>query len=403
MRQRLTTRVAEDLTVQGRGATKESKGSGIDNDVYDMNDTDHERNDPSREEYAKGDPSAWAEDPNTKNPAADDSKREETGHAPLIDKHKYAGDTEKDAAEAIANVRRLEEKAVRAIVASQRALPGASKKDIEAQSAAFMHMPDDCLNGTLARQEKLAREIAAAAEKSADDAEEAAEAPDEAAAEAPAEAAAEAPAEAEASDDKEAKKEEKEKEELPPFLQKKLASMAMELAQEIVKEAAKKGVSSINTNDPEMNISNASEEEEPKESEAADEETAEKTAGSKKGPGIPDGTGPRGGTDECPMTGDDGKDDEGDGKKEEKEEKKEEKKDDDEMDISFGEDEDEGKDASDDILSQIFSNVTASADKKGASKLSGLVRKQASEGAAADLDSVLMAGTPPDINHLFQQ
>lgn len=368
MRQRLTTRVAEDLTVQGRGATKESKGSGIDNDVYDMNDTGHEKNDPSREEYAKGDPSSWAEDPNMKDPAADDSKREETGHAPLIDKHKYA-------TEAIANVRRLEEKAVRAIVASQRALPGATKQDIEQQAAAFMHMPDECLNGTLARQEKLAREIVGAAEKSVEDA----EAPTEGAAEAPAEAAEdkeaakeEAPAEAEASDDKEAKKEEKkDDEDLPEFLQKKLASMAAELAKEMVKEAAKKGVSSVNTNDPAMNISNASEEE-PKETEEAEEKAEEAEEGEKA-----------------------------EEKAEEAEEKAEEK--DASNDITFGDDDGEAKDANDDLLSQIFSNVTASTEKKGASKLSGLVKKQASEGGSADLESILMSGTPPDINHLFQQ
>lgn len=58
-------------------------------------------------------------------------------------------------------------------------------------------------------------------------------------------------------------------------------------------------------------------------SDESDEDNgAEKTAGSKKGPGIPDGTGPRGGTGACPMTkseGDEGDEDEEKGEKEEPE------------------------------------------------------------------------------------
>jgi hypothetical protein len=377
MRQRLTTRTAEDLTVKSKGDVKESKGSGIDNDVYDQNDTGHEKNDPDRGEYAKGDPSAWAEDVHTKPVNKDDKNREETGHAPLVDKHA--------AAEAIATVRKLEEKAARCIVAAQRTLPGADRDMVEAQAASFMHMPDSELNATLSRQEKLAKMIAGAAEEVTKETEEktAEEVKTPEASNAP--EAVKAP---EASKEEEAgkkgeippqflkgkKEDKKEDEDLPAFLQKKLASIEAELA--TLKEATKKGVSSINTNKSEMNISNASDEgakeEAPKAEEAPKEEKAEEPKEDKK-----------------------------EDKKEEKKEDKEEKKDDDSDEITFG-DEEEGKDASDDsLLNQIFSTVTASADKKGAATLSGLVKKQASSGTT-DLDSILMDGTPPSVNHLFQ-
>jgi len=394
MRERLTTRIAEDMTVKSKGETKESKGSGVDNDAYDQNDTGHEKNDPDRNEYAKGDPSAWAEDVHTKKVNVDDKNREETGHAPLVDKHA--------AAEAIATVRKLEEKAARCIVAAQRTLPGADREMIEGQAASFMHLPDSELNATLARQEKLAKMIAGAAEEASKEAkkeEEAGKGKEEEAAAKPKEEevakpkeeeAAAKPKEEEAAKAPEAKKEEaackeeeagkkgvippqflkgekkeekdEKEEDMPPFLKKKLASLEAEIA--TLKEAAKKGVSSINTNKTEMNISNAS------------DESAK--------PAAPVAA-------ECP-------------KEEKKEEKAEEKKDEGEKkdEVTFGEAEEEGKDASDDaLLSQIFSTVTASADKKGATSLSGMVKKEASSGST-DLDSILMEGTPPSINHLFQ-
>ena len=364
MRQRLTTRVAEDLTVKSKGETKESKGSGIDNDVYEMSDTGHEKNDPERGEYAKGDPPAWAEDVYGKKVNMDDKNREETGHAPLVDKHA--------AQEAIATVRKLEEKAARCIVAAQRTLPGADRDMIEAQAASFMHMPDSELNATLSRQEKLAKMIAGAADEAAKETEEdegkkeedKAEEKEEKADDKDAGKKGEIPPQFlkgdEKKDDKEAckpaakeeeaaKKDEKDdgEKDVPAFLKQKLASLEAEIL--TLKEAAKKGVSSINTNKTEMNISNAADETKPEE------------------------------------------------KKEEP--KPECKKDD---DITFG-DAEEGKEAADDnLLDQIFSTVTASADKKGAATLTGLVKKEASTGGA-DLDSILMEGVPPSVNHLFQR
>ena len=357
MRQRLTTRVAEDLTVKSKGETKESKGSGIDNDVYNLNDTGHEKNDPDRGEYAKGDPSAWGEDVYTKPVNTDDKNREETGHAPLVDKHA--------AIEAIATVHKLEEKAARCIVASQRALPGADRNMIEAQAASFMHLPDEELNATLMRQEKLARLIAGAAEEAA--AETVVEDKEAKKGEIPPQFLKPADEPADKPADKDAKK----GEDLPEFLQKKLASLEAEIAS--LRTAAKKGISSINTNDTGMNITNANEESE-----------GDKPEGDK-----PEGGTPEGGTPE----GDKAKKPEGDRAKK-----------DDAGEVTFGDD-DEGsdRDASDNnLLNQIFSTVTASTEKKGAKTLAGLVKKEASTSGTSDLDSILMDGVPPSINHLFQ-
>lgn len=350
MRQRLTTRIAEDMTVKSKGETKESKGSGIDNDVYDMNDTGHEKNDPKREEYAKGDPSAWAEDVYTKPVNTDDSKREETGHAPLIDKHATV--------EAIATVRRLEEKAARCIVASQRALPGAERTMIEAQAASFMHLPDSELNATLARQEKLARMIAAAADEAVEEAQDS----DDAEKDTEKDTEKAKDTEAACVKTEEAGKKEKKDEDLPDFLKEKLASLEAEIA--TLKEAATKGVSSVNTNKTEMNITNAAEE-------CKENEEAEK------------------------------KEEKAKDLLEEAEEMEENGEDKDAgNEVTFGDD--EGKEASDDsLLDQIFSTVTASAEKKGAKTLAGLVKKEASSGGV-NLDSILMDGVPPNVSHLFQ-
>lgn len=162
-RTRLTNRIAADM-LSKKNTQVEAKGSGIDNDPYDMNDTNHSKNDPLYDEYAKGDPSAWAEDPHMKNPAVDDDKREETGHAPLVDR--------RTAAEVVASAKKMEMKAVKCIVASQRMLPGASDDVIEKQAAAFMHIPDFELDATLSRQEDLAKAISKAASESSDDVDE---------------------------------------------------------------------------------------------------------------------------------------------------------------------------------------------------------------------------------------
>ena len=294
-RTRLTSRTASDMKSKP-GTQVEAKGSGVDNDSYNMNDTGHEKNDPSISEYEKGDPEAWAEGVNKENPAKNDQKREETGHAPLIDKHA--------AQEAIASARKLEEKAVKAIIASQRMLPGATDEIIEKQAGILMHLPEEGLNATLANQEGLAQMIAkAASESSEDDKEE--EKKEE---EKEVEAAEETPAE-------EKKEEEKEVEATEMTPQEKLASLKKQ-AEDLEKQ--------IN---------------------AAEETPAE-------------------------------------------EKKEEEKEEDKEVDAS---------DAS--LLDQIFSGVMPAPMKKGASKLSGMVKKEASSSGSGSLDGLWASA--PDVRDIF--
>lgn len=309
-RNRLTNRVASDMKSKP-GTQVEAKGSGIDNDPYNMNDTGHESNDPSVSEYAKGDPSAWAEDVNKDNPAKDDQKREETGHAPLIDKHA--------ATEAIASARKLEEKAVKAIIASQRMLPGATDEIIEKQAGILMHLPEEGLNATLANQEGLAQMIAKAASDSSsveanDDEDEDDKTVDASADEdkkpAPADAPADAPVE-------EKKEEEEEKSaaavEMTP--QEKLASLKKQ-AEELEKQ-----------------INAAACEKKPEENAEEDKAASEV----------------------------------------------------------------EASDAS--LLDQIFSGVMPSPIKKGASKLSGMVKKEASSSGTGELSGLWSSA--PDVRDVF--
>lgn len=307
-RNRLTNRVASDMKSKP-GTQVEAKGSGVDNDVYNMNDTGHEKNDPSVSEYAKGDPEAWNEGVNKDKVNKDDQKREETGHAPLVDKHA--------ATEAIASARRLEEKAVKAIIASQRMLPGATDEIIEKQAGILMHLPEEGLNATLSNQESLAKLIAKAASDSSEESEEEKEeeTPDEEEKEEEKSAAEETP-------DEEKKEEEKAATvEMTP--KEKLASLKKQ-AEELEKQI------------------NAAEEK--KEDDACDKEAGEK------------------GDEETSK-----------------------------------EDEETSKEAS--LLDQIFSGVMPSPIKKGASKLSGMVKKEASSGANNDLASLWASA--PDVKDVF--
>jgi hypothetical protein len=301
-RTRLTTRTAADMKSKP-GTQVEDKGSGIDNDTAKMNNPEHEKNDPSVSEYAKGDPSAWAEDVNKNNPAKDDQKREETGHAPLLDKHA--------AEDAIASARRLEGKAVKAIIASQRMLPGATEEVISKQASILMHLPEEGLNATLTHQEGLAHMIAKAADDSSEESKE---------------------------EDKKEKEEGEEKEET------KDAS-----AEEKVEDKKEEETKDANAIIAKL----AAEVEDLKKKLQGDEKSGKDAAAS-----VED-------------------------KKEEKEEAKEETK--------------EASDSS--LLDQIFSGVMAPTIKKGASKLSGMVKKEASTSASNDL-SGLWAGAP-DVSDVF--
>ena len=160
-RVRLTDKVAADMKSKANTQV-EDKGANVDNDVHDMNNTGHEKNDPKVDQYAKGGPSEWAEDVDSSNLWKKD-KRDDMNVSEM---------TAKQAAEAVAAAKKLEEKAIKCIVASQRMLPGAMDTIIEAQAADLMHLPENSLNATLARQEELAKSLVKTAAKAEDDADE---------------------------------------------------------------------------------------------------------------------------------------------------------------------------------------------------------------------------------------
>jgi hypothetical protein len=324
-RERLTSKTAEDLLI---------------NDTAAMNNPDHAKNDPKIDEYAKGSPSEWAEDVDGSDLWKKDKRNE--SNVPEM--------TTKQAAEAVAAAKKLEAKAIKCIVASQRMLPGASDEWIEAQAADLLHLPDICVNATLARQEGLAKLIAKAASESAEESEEGDkdDKDDEDTSEAPAgddEDTSEAPA---GDDDKTAGKaapaeggtedDDLEKmasaiisgdiSKLPPALQAHIKK----------KQEEKKDVDAVKAVKKE-------------EDENADEVV---NAGKSK------------------KEDDEGMTDEG-----------------------------MNRDASEEVslLDEIFSSVTASDSKKGANTLKGLVRKEASEGSNG-MDSLWDA--PPDVSKVFR-
>jgi hypothetical protein len=368
------------------GAQVEDKGSGIDNDVFDMNDTGHSKNNPSVGEYAKGDPEAWNEGVNKDKVNKDDSKREETGHAPLIDKHA--------AQEAIASARRLEEKAVKAIIASQRMLPGATDEIIEKQAGILMHLPEEGLNATLANQEGLAQMIAKAAASSSEEEDE-----EEDASSKDAGVKKDEEEEDAASKDAGSKKDEEEEDASSKDAgKKKLAALKRKVA-EIEKKLE---------DEEEASSKDAGKKEE-------EEEASSKDAGKKKEEDEEEDASSKDAGQNDPHYFDLKKKkeklanlikqaeelekevDKDEKKKEEEEEEGEEveashkgKKEEDEEEAT-------SKDAS--LLDQIFSGVMPSPIKKGASKLSGMVKKEASSSNSSDLSSLW--STAPDVREIF--
>ncbi len=376
-RKRLTTRIAEDMKSKPNTQV-EAKGSGVDNDPYNMNDTGHEANDPKFDEYAKGDPSAWAEDVHTQNPAVDDSKRDETGHAPLIDR--------RTASEAVAAVKKLEAKAVKTIVAAQRVLPGAPDGVHEKVAAILMHLPEEGLNQVLQYQEDLAKAIGKAASESSEEVKSEAK---EAMSDEDKKAFGERMKELRAKKKKEAAELAEEFKDAPAEIRKQaMAEMGYEEeeeeeGEEKEKKEEKKDDDKEACADKESgelppalkeHIEKKKEEGEEKEKEEGEEKDA---------------------TDAKAANGDEDKSEEKD-KDESKDEKKEEEKDEKKEEES---DSEEIKLSSDDtLLDQIFTNVSASDDKKGASKLSGMVKKEASE---SGVELSQLWGTSPDISAVF--
>ena len=333
MRERLTS----------KSAAEEDKGTGIMNDPYQVNNPEHEKNDPKVDEYAKGDPSAWGEDVNKDLPGGKKDKRDPDTHIPEI--------TAKMAAEAVQAAHKLEEKAVKCIVASQRILPGAEDEIIQHQAADLMHLPDNMVDAMLNRQEELANTIAKAAacmdKKEEDEKDE------------------EKDAAAECKDEKkeDEKKDEKDAGEIPEGLKK------FQEAQKA--KGGKKDDKKEDKKEDKEDEKDAEDKEDKKEDEKKEDEKEEKDAEDKK--------------DEK----EEKKDEEKDAAKEEKEdEKKDEEKD---AGVEL--------EASASLLDDIFAGVIASDTKKGAKSLSGLVKKEASESNSDPLAGIWK--TDPDISNLF--
>lgn len=310
-RQRLTSRTAFDTSKVAAG---EEGKKWV--EPYDQNDTNHGKNDPDIDQYAEGDPEAWGEGVNKDNPAKDDSKRIETGHAPLVDKHA--------ASEAIASARQLETRAVKCIIASQRMLPGAPDELIEKQASVLLQLPESGINSILDNQSSFAKMIAKAASDVAEDTEE--------------------------------KKEEPEKDEVPEEKEEKEASEG-EVPEFLKKDKEDK------------------EESEKKDDDSEDDSEEEKEEGTEKEANQND--------PKAFYTGDSAADVEGAKPGKDKQEGKSEGK--------------SVKASDESLLDQIFSTSVAG-PKKGASKLSGMVKKQASE---SDPLSSLW-GTAPDVSRHFQ-
>jgi hypothetical protein len=318
-RERLTTRVA--------GETK-----AIDNDVFAQNNPEHTSNDPKIGEYAIN--STFGEDVNTANPAADDHKRESTGHAPLIDKHA--------AAEAVASARVLEAKAVKCIIAAQRILPGAAEEMIEKQAAIFMHLPEEGLNATLSNQESLAKMISKQASETSE----------------------EAKAEGETVEQEEAEKKCNKEDEQKKEAAKKVMDDKKKKLEDLKKEAA----------DLETELTAGK-----KDEKVVEEE--DKTAAVKKDEKVVEEE------DKTAAV-----------KKDEKVVEEEDKTAAVKKDEKVVEEKEEVEASDGTLLDQIFGEVTASENKKGAAKLSGMVKKQASE-QVSDLQGLW--ATDPDVSNMF--
>ena len=373
-RERLTSRTAEDLKAKA-GTQVSDKGTGIDNDTAAMNSPEHTKNDPKVDQYAKGDPSAWGEDVAAQNwpsQSKGGEKREDTGHAELIDKHA--------AAEAVASAKRLEEKAVKCIIAAQRVLPGATEEMIEKQAAIFMHLPQEGLDGTLANQEELAKQISKQASKAAEESEE------------------------EKDDDEDKKKAAAELAEKQAKLE-TLKKQASEIQKEIeaMDQNAKANKNWPTGKKTEKKAGEEEEEKKEKEVEKKEDEEKDKDAATA-----------------CVKEEDkkeDKKEDKAAAKKEEeekeekdaakKDKKEEEEKEDDKKDDKAAavkeekeeKEKEEDKDASEkNLLDQIFGEVLASDTKKGATKLSGMVKKEASE-QVNDLTGLWASA--PDVSNMF--
>jgi chemotaxis protein histidine kinase CheA len=314
-RQRLTDKTAAEVGAK---------------DPNELGREDQTNRDPGADKYENGNPSTWAEDPDTSLDVKDEHERNEMGLTGKL-----------DAANAVKMASELQHKAINCVVASERMLPGAAESVIQANAADLMSLPESVIASILNRQEALAAEVSAAAEEVAEEAEEkeagyGKELEEEAEEKKAGEEAEEETEEKEAGEEAEEEAEEKEAaDDRMAAIEEKLAKIMSMMAGEKTEE---------------------SEEEAPEAEEAPESEESE---------------------EEAPET-------------EESEE---------DMDIEMEEKEASAKTASQesDLLDSIFSSVTASEKKSGATKLSGLVSKEAS--SKSDDLSGLWNGAPDVSSH----
>ncbi len=334
-------------------------------DVYNMNVP--EKKDPGQKYQGAGDnPSGWAEDPAKKD--WDGQKRDDMNVA-------IPGSGVNKNAAAIKSARKLEEKAIKCIVAAQRMLPGASDDLIEKQAADLMGLPDLAITNTLLRQEDLAKSFTKAAADAAGEEEKEEEKVEE------------------KKDEKEAAKKEEEKEE---EVEDKEASVS-EVVATLKKQASdiQAALKKLEAGEmPEGFKKFIKKKKDEKEAEAAKkvDEKEEMEAEAAKKPAKEDEM-------EAEAAKKEEKEDE---KPEVEAAKKEEKEDEMEAEAAKkpAEDEvdmDEKEASGPTLLDTIFESVTGTSKKAGAKSLSGLVKK-ASEGGS-DLSSLWDA--PPDVSKNF--
>lgn len=346
-RERLTQKTAETL-LSKPGTSVEDKGSGIANDPYTMNNPEHEKNDPNKDEYVIGDPSKFGEDVNKDGLwKKDDSSRDPKTN------HPSKGEVAKSAAEAVKKAKLVEERAIKCIIASQRILPGAPDSVVEEQATDLMYLPLQAINAMLTRQEKLAKMISAAADAAKEECEEEGEKEEgkkeedeskEAGkkGEMPAGFAAMMEAKKDKSEDKDDSKDEakeaKKEDKKDPMeeMEEKLAAMTAEFQK--------------------MKSSKGKKTEDDEEEESCDKDAGQNQPKDFYGKGL--------------------------SQKEQTEGEK-------------------GKevDAGDSLIDDIFNSVMASDEKKGAKALTGLVKKEASDNSG--LNGVSLWGAPPDISQHF--
>lgn len=339
--------------------------AGMEKDVHNMNVP--EKKDPGQKYQGTGDnPSGWAEDVAKKD--WDGQKRDEMNVA-------VPGSGVNKNAAAIKSARKLEERAVKCIVAAQRMLPGASDDLIEAQAADLMHLPEIAIANTLIRQEDLAKSFtkeAADAAKEEEKEEEKKEEPKEEAKEA-----------AKKEDEEVEEEKEASLEEVVASLKKQASTIQAALTKiqaGEMPEGFKKFIKKKKKDEKKEEVEAKKEEKEEMEPEAAKKPAKE---------------------DEMEAEA---------AKKEEKDEmemeaaKKDEKEEEEEMEAEAGkkpaEDEvemDEKEASAPSLLDTIFESVTGTSKKAGAKSLSGLVKK-ASNGED-NLSSLWDA--PPDVSKNF--